>query len=189
MKMTSEKSRHLSHESVTILAMATGRADTGRQKTRPLGVAVPRVIITLLLLPISVFAANQLGAMEKFYPGRTTFVESQSHATPFAAVFEDGGTTGYFYGQDSSAEGNPILDALHIYNVQNVSDGDIESELRIVWSADGAKVALLINGYPHAVFDFIAERAYCRTGLPPPSERWSAQGHGWDDQALQFFIE
>jgi hypothetical protein len=46
---------------------------------------------------------------------------------------------------------------------------------------------LTINGRAHAVFDFAAKRGYCRTGFPPPSKRWSAEGHAWDDAALRLF--
>ena len=43
---------------------------------------------------------------------------------------------------------------MHIYNVASVTDKDKASTVRIGWTADGCKVVLLINDYPHAVFDF-----------------------------------
>lgn len=47
-----------------------------------------------------------------------------------------------------------ILDAVHIYNVANVVDRDRPFALSIVCSEDGMNCALLINGYPHAAFNF-----------------------------------
>jgi hypothetical protein len=74
-----------------------------------------------------------------------------------AAVFEDDGRTGYFYALDESLEGNPILDAVHIYNVEDISDAHIPSDVKIGWSEDSQKCVLLINGYPHAAFDFVGK--------------------------------
>jgi len=55
-----------------------------------------------------------------------------------------------------------ILDAFHIYDVANVSGRNRASTLSIDWSVDGMKCALLINGCPHAAFDFEANRGCCR---------------------------
>ncbi len=85
-----------------------------------------------------------------------------------AAVFEDDGRTGYFYALDESLEGNPILDAVHIYNVEDISDAHIPSDVKIGWSEDSQKCVLLINGYPHAAFDFVGKNGYCRSGYPTP---------------------
>ena len=92
-----------------------------------------------------------------------------------------------FYGLDTTRADNPIVDALHIYDAQNVSDGQRPSRVQIVWSSDGLKSALLINEYPHAVFDFEAKRGYCRTGFPPPDTEWTEHSHAWDDAAIQLF--
>ena len=83
-----------------------------------------------------------------------------------------------------------IVDAAHIYNVASIVDRQRESEVEIVWSADGKKSLLLINRYPHAVFDFAAERGYCRTGFPkfPRSpEHWESDAHDWDETIMGFF--
>ena len=119
--------------------------------------------------------------------GEKAVIEGPSPSTQFVVVFEDDGQTGYFYGLDTSRQGNPIVDALHIYDVDDVTDKDVPSTVQIVWSADGLKAALLINRYAHAVFDFDAKRGYCRTGFPPPAESWSSEGHDWDDKALELF--
>lgn len=125
--------------------------------------------------------------MTEFYPGKEAFLDSASGHNSYAVVFEDDGTTGYFYALDTSRSDQQILDAMHIYNADNVTDKSKVSIAKIRWSESGNQAALLINDYPHAVFDFSGKRGYCRTGFPPPSESWSADGHEWDDKALEFF--
>jgi hypothetical protein len=128
-----------------------------------------------------------LVAEEQFTPGQPCTVMGPSHCTSFSAVFEDDGDTGYLYGLDRTSEAQPILDALQIYNVENVTDRDRPSTAQLVWSADGMKVALFINDYAHAAFDFVKQRGYCRTGFPPPSRTYSAEGHSWSDEVMEFF--
>ncbi len=124
----------------------------------------------------------------RFLPGDETWYASDSPSTSFSAVFEDDGKTGYFYAYDRARADEPILDALHIYNVRNVTDREIDSEAEIIWSMDGSKAALLINGYPHAVLDFAARRGYCRTGFPPPTGAWRApERAAWDDRLMRWF--
>lgn len=136
-----------------------------------------------MFMPIHVTGVGELSV------GVAATVEGAAPNGPFIAVFEDDESTGYFYALDTSAEGNPIQDALHIYNVSNASDGQKPSVVTIGWSNDSKKVALLINGYLHAVFDFEAKRGYCRTGFPPPAmlDGWSVQGHQWTEDAIQLF--
>lgn len=134
-------------------------------------------------MPITITAESELIA------GTALVVEAQAPQERFVAVFEDDGDTGYFYAVDSSADDNPIQDALHIYNAANVADKERPSEVKIGWSQDSKKAVLLINGYPHAVFDFEAKRGYCRTGFPPPQENspWGLHGHAWSDAAVELF--
>ncbi|WP_334079059.1 DUF2251 domain-containing protein [Microbulbifer sp. M83] len=122
-----------------------------------------------------------------FTVGEETILESGSPENSFMVVFEDDGDTGYLYGLDRSRNGNPILDALHIYNVANVTDKHLPSAAQIVWSGDGNKALLLINGYPHAAFDFLGKRGYCRTNFPPPDEKWTQYTHEWSDEVLELF--
>ena len=119
--------------------------------------------------------------------GKKLVVEGPSPSTDYLTVFEDDGDTGYFYGLDTTRKGNPIVDALHIYNAKGGTDRDKPSTVKIVWSSDGLKSALLIDDYPHAVFDFQAKRGYCRTGFPPPDKSWTDHSHGWDDAAIELF--
>jgi hypothetical protein len=128
-----------------------------------------------------------LAAEQQFHPGKPVTLMGPSHCTPYSTVFEDDGDTGYFYGLDTREREQPILDALHVYNVRAVTDKDKSSLVQIVWSADGLRVALLINKYPHAAFDFVKKRGYCRTGFPPGRPEFSAEGHAWSDEVLRFF--
>lgn len=127
-----------------------------------------------------------IGAESELRVGEATVVESSSPSTSFVAVFEDDGETGYFYAVDFRNDENPIQDAVHIYNVSNVTDRGTPSTVQIVWSSDGLKAGLIINRYPHAVIDFAARRAVCRTGFPAPSSGWS--GHAWDDDAVALLV-
>ena len=128
-----------------------------------------------------------LVAKQRFLPGKQITLMGPSHCTPFSTVFEDDGDTGYFYGLDTREAEQPILDDLHVYNVNAVTDKDEPSLAQIVWSADGLRVALFINRYPHAAFDFVKKRGYCRTGFPPSRSGFSAEGHSWSDEVLRFF--
>lgn len=126
-------------------------------------------------------------AQQQITVGQKTVVEGPSPDKRHVVVFEDDGDTGYFYALDMLRADNPIVDALHIYNVTNMTDRQIPSTVQIVWSADDLKAMLLINRYPHAVFDFAARRGYCRTAFPPPDKRWTARGHAWDDKVVEMF--
>ncbi|WP_369915925.1 DUF2251 domain-containing protein [Xanthomonas sp. NCPPB 3005] len=134
-------------------------------------------------MPITLTAESEL------LVGTALVVEAQAPEEPFVAVFEDDGDTGYFYAVDPSADDNPIQNALHIYNAADVADRETPSEVKIGWSQDSKKVVLLINGYPHAIFDFEAKRGYCRTGFPPAPENspWGLHGHAWSDAAVDLF--
>ena len=126
-------------------------------------------------------------AKATFEVGTEFILDSRSPSSTFAVVFEDDAQTGYFYGLDMSRTDNAIVDAMHIYNVDNVSDKHIPSEASIVWSADGLKALLLINNHAHAVFDFEARRGYCRNGFPAPNSSWTKHSHEWDENVLRLF--
>ncbi len=125
--------------------------------------------------------------------GMPTVVESSAEATPFAALFEDDGKVGYFYGMDRRlGDDNNIVDSVHIYHVtalleHPVQDLDVYApcDIEIAWSPDERRVALLLNGHPQAAFDFEARRAYCRSNFPMASS-WSSGGHSWDDRCVDF---
>ncbi|MCL2713719.1 MAG: DUF2251 domain-containing protein [Alphaproteobacteria bacterium] len=126
-------------------------------------------------------------ATEMIRVGEAGHVEAEAPDGTYAAVFEDDGDTGYFYALDFARGGQPIENALHIYNVADIADRHIPSEVKIGWSVDSTKAILLINETPHAVFDFAARRGYCRSGFPPPAEDSGWSGHAWSDGALELF--
>ncbi len=132
--------------------------------------------------------AVTIGAESEIMVGKPIAVESNSPSQPFEAVFEDDGETGYFYALDLRQEDMPIQDALHIYNVAAVTDRAIPSTVQIVWSSDGLKAGLIINRFPHAVFDFSAKRGVCRSGFPPPAQGSGWTGHDWDDAAVGLLV-
>ncbi|HET9913092.1 MAG TPA: DUF2251 domain-containing protein [Anaerolineales bacterium] len=118
--------------------------------------------------------------------GNPITLECPSPKTSFGVVFEDDGETGYLYGLNFENEEQPILDALHIYNVKDIVDKDVSVKVEIIWSEDGLKACLQINGFPHAVFDFESSKAYCRTNFPRPDRRFT-NSHKWNDEALELF--
>jgi len=123
--------------------------------------------------------------------GAPTVIESAAERSPYAALFEDDGKVAYFYGLDTRL-GDQVLDAVHVYNVGTVLDHPspdldvhLPCDVQIIWSETQERVAPLLNGRPHAPFDFIAKRGYCRSNFPAASS-WSKDGHGWQDEAVQF---
>src|SRR5690348_10176709 len=63
---------------------------------------------------------------QHFKPGEPVVIAADSPVGRFSTVFEDDGETGYFYAYDSDTTTNPILDAVHIYNVSAVVDRQID---------------------------------------------------------------
>src|SRR5262249_11496015 len=124
---------------------------------------------------------------QRFRPGEAIMLEGPSPCAPFSAMFEDDGDTGYFYALDPTRVDGRIIDALHVYNVKAVVVRQQYSQARIAWSGEGRRFALFINDYPHASFDLVKNRGYCRTGFPPPSGGFSSDGHEWSDEVLAFF--
>jgi len=105
---------------------------------------------------------------ETFFPGKDTFIDSTAD-NENAVVFEDNEETGYFYAVDR-INGLKILDALHIYNSENLIDKNKPSTLKILWNEDESIALLSINEYYHALFDFKNKAGYCRNGFPENSE-------------------
>lgn len=112
-----------------------------------------------------------LGAQQELRVGTPTLVETESPNGRFGVVFEDDEQTGYFYARDFTRDATDISDALHIYSVESVTDRHHPSEVHILWSRDSLKACLIINRYPHAVFDFTARRGYRRDVFPVP-QHW-----------------
>ncbi|AYL97402.1 DUF2251 domain-containing protein [Mucilaginibacter celer] len=109
--------------------------------------------------------------------GEDCAFKSMSPVSSFGVVFEDDTNTGYLYAIDN----NPnlemmILDAVHIYNVADVTDKQKPCSIKIAWTDDGQFASLLINNYCHAIFDFKNQLGYCRNAFPPPNGEWSDAG-------------
>ena len=130
--------------------------------------------------------SSEIHLSETIALGSPITFDCPSPKTHFAVVFEDDGETGYFYGLNPENKKQPVLDALHIYNVKDILDADVSVKVEIIWSEDGLKSRLTINGFTHAVFDFESRKAYCRTNYPPPDRRFT-KSHKWSDEALDLF--
>ena len=109
---------------------------------------------------------------DTFVVGVECYFDSVSPDDRFGVSFEDNGETGYFYAILMKPEQN-LVDGLHIYNVADVSDGHIPSNIKIAWTDDGNVASLLLNNYCHAVFDFNKKAGYCRNGFPPNRSGWA----------------
>ncbi|MBO9199891.1 MULTISPECIES: DUF2251 domain-containing protein [Niastella] len=109
-----------------------------------------------------------------YIAGEATFIDCTNDINKFAVVFEDDTDTGYFYAYALDAEGRQlVLDALHIYNIEEVPVEQRKGIIRIIWSKDWQCCALVINNYCHAIFDFKNQGGYCRNEFPPPNDFWT----------------
>ena len=107
-----------------------------------------------------------LGTEEKITVGTpNTIVDSTAAGGERSVIFEDDGTTGYFYAVRPGAD-MEILDALHIYDVANVADRHIPVKVQLVWDETWTAAVLLINGYGHALYDFQRAAGFCRNAFP-----------------------
>jgi len=117
-------------------------------------------------------------------------LESVHPLEPIGVMFEDDGDTGYFYGLNFDSKEKDakfkIVDAVHIYDVKNITDSEKPCRFHILWSADGLKTVLMINSYPHAIINFERGTACCRTGFPPASV--PSLTHDWDEEEMKHFF-
>jgi hypothetical protein len=127
-----------------------------------------------------------LGAKQEIQVGNPIVIEAESPDGRFGVVFEDDGETGYFYARDFSVE-SLFVDALHIYSVKDVTDRHLTSTVHILWSADSSKSCLIINQYPHALFDFSAKRGHNRDEFPTPTPDAGWTRHPWQDSLRALF--
>jgi hypothetical protein len=113
-------------------------------------------------------------------PGRP--VQLESGEPPQLVVFEDDGDTGYLYVLDlSRGEEQPIIDALHIYDVRE-ERGD-EHDVEFLWRDDGLVAILFVDDVAQALLDFEQPRFMCRTGFPGPGPDSPVASHEWDQAA------
>ena len=122
--------------------------------------------------------------------GRDAVLSADAPSGRFSAVFEDDGETAYFYGLDpdakEAASRSPIVDALHIYDVDAMLQREDPYSVEIRWAEGRNRVGLFIDGECHAVFDFDEKRAVCQSGFPPASGAFTSS-HEWDDELTAGF--
>jgi hypothetical protein len=116
---------------------------------------------------------------QDWVPGQDLFIESFSPESRY-------GEAAYFYAveKDSEGMGVRVLDALHIHESEDQA-GAKPSPLKIVWSRDWMKCALVIDGYCHALFDFEAHGGYNINEFPPPNDFWSMGDRKLSDELIQ----
>jgi hypothetical protein len=114
-----------------------------------------------------------LGAEQQFLVGEPPEGETELVIASFppaskglGAVFEDDGTTGYFYVVDQGGEDMEMLDALHIYDVADVTDKQEPVTAQIFWNEEENAVALILNGTCHALYDVKRQAGFCRNAFP-----------------------
>ena len=128
-----------------------------------------------------------LGPEEKVTVGTPdTVVDSTAVGGERSVVFEDDGTTGYFYAVRRGAE-LEILDALHVYDVATVADRRIPVKVQIVWDETWTTALLLINGYGHALYDFQRAAGFCRNAFPAATNGQLLKRELTDELIEQYF--
>jgi len=115
--------------------------------------------------------------------GEPIIVDTRSPREPDrVAVFEDDGATGYLYAAQGSEDDLEILDALHVYTAEHVTDADRDHELQLVWNEEGSAVALVLDNWAHAMVDYARPLAMCIDDFPPPDG--FVTSHAWDEDAF-----
>ncbi len=120
--------------------------------------------------------------------GEDLFVESFSPESQYGVVFEDDGEAAYFYAveKDTEGAGLKVLDALHIREIdEDAMENIAPAQLKIIWSRDWQKCALVIDGYVHALFDFEAHGGYNINEFPPPNDFWTKGDRKLTDQHIR----
>lgn len=115
-------------------------------------------------------------------------LKSYSPICPCYLFLIDDGETAYLYVGDDD-EDVPIVDSLHLYNTEDLLDKDQKHRFEIIWSEDGLKAALLINGYFHSAVNFDEPQCMCRNNFPPsnPETIYGEYSHEWSDECIQWF--
>jgi len=136
----------------------------------------------------------KLGAEQQFLVGEPPAGETEMVMGSFpptreglGAVFEDDGSTGYFYAVDQGGEDLEILDALHIYNVEDVADKQLPVTAQIFWNEEENAVALILNGQCHALYDFQRRAGFCRNAFPPAKNEQAEPRELTDELVQQYF--
>jgi len=143
----------------------------------------------------------------KWTPGQDLFVESFSPENHFGVIFEDDGEAAYFYAvEKDEVAGVRILDALHIHEEDDPEEDDEAgreddpgeddeagedyepADLKIIWSRDWKKCALVLDGFVHALFDFENQGGYNISEFPPPNDFWTKGDRKLTPELIQRFF-
>lgn len=126
---------------------------------------------------------------QRFRRGAEVWFTSDSPTSSFSGVFEGDEDTGYFYAYNRASPEHPILDAVHIYDAREAKGR--ESDAEVVWSSDGLKVGLRLDGNLCAVVDFERQKAYCRNNFPKAADAGgpsrSLTREPWKDSLAELF--
>jgi hypothetical protein len=133
---------------------------------------------------------------QKWTPGQDLFLESSSPENRYGVIFEDDGEAAYFYAveKDKQGDGLRVLDALHIHEEDDPGDEDDAQEddepadLKIIWSRDWLKCALVLDGFVHALFDFENQGGYNINEFPPPNDFWTQGDRKLTPELIQRFF-
>jgi hypothetical protein len=128
-------------------------------------------------------------ARQNFLPGSDLFAATAAPDGRYGAFFDDDGESAYFYALDLDSD-DLILDAVRVYDARGRAGRKRHSSLAIVWSPNGRKCALLLDGAPEAAFDFEAQRGFSHNSGPAPvrpgRNSWPAADHTWSDAAIDW---
>lgn len=105
-------------------------------------------------------------------PGDGSFFDCPSQENDYRVFFEDDRECGYFYATTIENGELRVLDSLYIYDTDNI-DSSQPLAMKIIWSKDWLKCALIVNAQCHAIFDFDKRRGYSLVEFPPPSTYWT----------------
>lgn len=132
-----------------------------------------------------------MNAIQSLKIGSKRVIGAMSRCGELLALFEDDGSTGYFYALKANGEDRRILDLMCIYLLEQMAENTEQHKFQNLWSEDGLRVMLKIDDYPHAVFDFVGKQGYCRMNYPNvprhSGDDWHSEDHKWSDDALRWF--
>jgi hypothetical protein len=116
--------------------------------------------------------------------GKQFQLNSESPIGRYEVVFEDDGSTGYFYPMDHEKNGNPIITAFGIYDSDSLAERNVK--ITVIWGEDATKVALLMNGVAQAYFDFSEYKGTCKTEFCPIKN--DIEFYSWNEEFMGYFF-
>lgn len=122
-------------------------------------------------------------------PGTPILITSHSHNAPFSCLFEDDGKSGRFIAATRSKKGTPAIeDSIILYDDTKPLDQE-KIELKLIWSRDGEKAALLMGNNFQAIFNFDKKRSFERDPKEAAQGEWKRLNLNWSDEILSNFSE